>query len=108
MGQKRRKKSAATATNYEFILNEFQEQLPSSVKFIDQVNGDVLARHMRYLEEKSAAPKTIHNKMMVMSFMVKAAAAQAPSKMSELPTVEEEIPEPYAKAELKKAACRND
>lgn len=102
LDQKRRKKSEATATNYEFILNEFLQQLPANIKFIDQVEGDVLDGHIKYLESKEAAPKTIHNKMMVVSFMLKAAGVPAPSKMVELPTVEEEIPEPYTKAELKK------
>jgi len=100
--QKRRKKSASTFANYEYILNEFQEHLPTNIRFIDQVNGDVLDRHMKYLEQNGAAPKTIHNKIMVVSFMLKAAGVQAPSKMVELPTVEEEIPEPYTKADLRK------
>ena len=102
LDQKKRKKSASTYANYEFILSEFLQQLPSRIKFIDQVDGDVLDGHMKYLEDRSAAPKTIHNKIMVVSFMLKAAGVQAPSKMIELPTLEEEIPEPYAKAELKK------
>jgi integrase len=102
MDQKRRKKSASTATNYEFILNEFQGQLPASIKFIDQVNGDVLDGYVKFLEGKDAAPKTIRNKVMVASFMLKAAGVLAPSKMIELPTVEEEIPEPYRREELKK------
>jgi integrase len=102
MDQKRRKKSASTAGNYEFILNEFQGQMPAAIKFIDQVNGDVLDGYMRFLEGKDAAPKTIHNKVMVVSFMLKAAGVQAPSKMIELPTVEEEIPEAYRREELKK------
>ncbi len=102
LDQKRRKKTEATASAYEFILTEFQQQLPSSIKFIDQVDGDVLDGHMKFLEQKQAAPKTIENKIMVVTFMLKAAGVQNPSKMIELPTIEEEIPEPYTKAELKK------
>jgi integrase len=102
LDQKRRKKSEATAANYEFILNEFLDRLPPHIKFIDQINADVLDRHMKFLEERSAAPKTIHNKMMVVSFMLKSAGVQSPSKMIELPTVEEEVPEPYRKEELKR------
>jgi len=68
MDQKRRKTSA-TVSNYEFILNEFLEQLPASIKFIDQVDRDVVDNHIKFLESKQAAPKTINNKMMVVAFM---------------------------------------
>ena len=100
LDQKRRKKSDATYKNYKHILGEFVDQLPASVRFIDQVNADVLDSHMRYLESEKAAPKTISNKMMVVSFMLKAAGVATPSKMMELPTVEEEIPEPYTREDL--------
>lgn len=102
LDQKRRKKSEATYQNYKFILQEFLDELPASVRFVDQINADVLDAHMRHLEKKKAAPKTVRNKMMVVSFMLKAAGVNTPSKMIELPTVEEEIPEPYAREELKK------
>ena len=97
LDQKHRKKSDATYKNYKHILGEFVDQLPASVRFIDQVNADVLDSHMRYLESE----KTISNKMMVVSFMLKAAGVATPSKMMELPTVEEEIPEPYTREDLK-------
>ena len=102
LDQKQRKKSASTYANYEFILNEFLQQLPSGIRFVDQIDGDVLDSHMKYLEDRSAAPKTIRNKLMVVSFMLKAAGVREPSKMIELPTIEEEVPEPYTKEELKK------
>jgi integrase len=100
LDQKRRKKSEATYQNYKFILQEFLDELPASVRFVDQINADVLDSHMRYLERQKAAPKTISNKMMVVSFMLKAAGVATPSKMMELPTVEEEIPEPYTREDL--------
>jgi integrase len=108
LDQKRRKKSPATAQNYQFILTEFQEQLPASVRFIDQISGSVLDAHIRYLESKEAAPKTVHNKLMVVSFMLKAAGVPSPSKMVELPVVEDEIAEPYGKDELKKLFAKMD
>jgi hypothetical protein len=102
LDQKRRKKSAATYQNYKFILAEFLDRLPTSIRFVDQISADVLDAHMRYLENVKAAPRTIRNKIMVVSFMLKAAGVRTPSKMIELPTVEEEIPEPYTKADLRK------
>ena len=102
LDQKRRKRNESTYKNYKFILDEFVKELPANVRFIDQVNGDVLDAHMRYLEKKQAEPKTICNKMMVICFMLKSAGVMNPSKMIELPTVEEEVPEPYTKQDLKK------
>ncbi len=105
LDQKRRKTSA-TVSNYEFILNEFLGQLPTSIKFIDQVNADVLDGYVKFLEAKDAAPKTIENKMMVVAFMLKAAGVHNPSKAFKyddlLPEVEQEIAEPYTREDLKK------
>jgi integrase len=108
LDQKRRKKSPATFANYSYILNEFLAQLATGVKFIDQVNGDVLDRHMRWLENQGAAPKTINNKMLVLFLMLKCAGVQNSSKLVELPTVEDEIAEPYTKEELKKLFAEMD
>jgi len=99
----KKRKNDSTVQNYTHILNEFLEQLAPSMKFVDQVDRKVLSSHITYLEnEKAAEPKTIHNKLGVIFQMLKSAGVPAPSKMVELPTVEEEIAEPYTKADLKK------
>ena len=60
----KKRKNDSTVQNYTHILNEFGEQLASSVKFIDQVDRKVLNSHITYLEnEKAAEPKTIRNKL---------------------------------------------
>src|SRR5207247_3014409 len=54
------KKTNTNYKNYKHILGEFVDQLPASVRFIDQVNADVLDSHMRYLESqvsRAAGPK---------------------------------------------------
>jgi len=99
----KKRKNDSTVQNYTHILNEFLEQLAPSIKFIDQVDRKVFSSHITYLEnEKAAEPKTIHNKTGVVFQMLKSAGVPAPSKRIELPTVEEEIAEPYTKADLKK------
>ena len=63
-GDSKKRKNDSTVQNYTHILNEFGEQLASSVKFIDQVDRKVLNSHITYLEnEKAAEPKTIRNKL---------------------------------------------
>jgi hypothetical protein len=102
----KRWKAPATVSNYDFILGEFVGQLPTALKFIDQVNREVLDGYVKSLEAKDAAPKTIKTKMMVVAFMLKAAGVVNPSKLFKyddlLPEVEQEIAERYTPQDLKK------
>jgi len=105
----KKRKNASTVENYTFILNEFLQQ--TSAKYIDQVDRKVLDAYITWLEtEKNAAPKTVNNKVMVVVFMLKEAGVIAPYKFVKdlLPTVEEQIAEPYAEKELKKLFAEMD
>ncbi len=105
----KKRKNASTVENYTFILNEFLQQ--TSAKYIDQVDRKVLDAYVTWLEdEKDAAPKTINNKVMVVVFMLKEAGVVAPYKIVKdlLPTVEEEIAEPYSEKDLKKLFAEMD
>ncbi|HUN60731.1 MAG TPA: site-specific integrase [Candidatus Sulfotelmatobacter sp.] len=96
----KKRKTPATVANYTHILNEFAEQ--TDAKFVDQVDRKVLDSYVSWLEEKRAAPKTIHNKLMVIVFLLKEAGVSKPSKIVKdlLPTLEEEIAEPYTAKDL--------
>ena len=105
----KKRKNASTVENYTFILNEFLQQ--TGAKYIDQVNRKVLDAYVTWLEdEKNAAPKTINNKVMVVVFMLKEAGVASPYKIVKdlLPTVEEEIAEPYSEKELRKLFAEMD
>jgi integrase len=105
----KKRRNASTVENYTFILNEFLHQ--TSAKYIDQIDRKVLDSYVTWLEdEKEAAPKTINNKVMVVVFMLKEAGVVAPYKIVKdlLPTVEEEIAEPYSEKELKKLFAEMD
>ena len=100
---RKRKKAEGTVSNYSFILNEFLEWLPRSVRFVDQIDAETLDNYKRHLEdEKHAAPKTIKNKLLVVCFLLKASGVQNPSKLVEMPTVDEEVAEPYTRKDLAK------
>jgi integrase len=99
----KKRKNASTLENYSYILNEFLEQ--TTAKFIDQVDRRIMDGYVTWLEkEKKAAPKTIENKAMVVVFMLKEAGVPAPFKLVKdlLPTVEEEIAEPYPSKTLER------
>ena len=104
----KKRKNASTVENYTFILNEFLQQ--TSAKYIDQVDHKVLDAHVSFLESKDSAPKTINNKLMVVVFMLKEAGVASPYKIVKdlLPTVEEEIAEPYSEKDLKKLFAEMD
>jgi integrase/recombinase XerD len=105
----KKRKNASTIENYTFILNEFLQQ--TSAKYIDQVDRKVLDSYVTWLEkEKNAAPKTINNKVMVVVFMLKEAGVASPYKIVKdlLPTVEEEVAEPYSENDLKKLFAAMD
>jgi integrase len=103
----KKRKNESTVENYTYILNEFLEK--SSAKFVDEFKDQKNGRRLfdefiSILEKDDAAPKTIHNKLMVVVFMLKEAGVEKPSRMVNdlLPTIEEEVAEPYTEDELKK------
>lgn len=96
------KKEDSTIKAYTCILNEFIAQLPRSIRFIDQIDSDVMESYLRKLEAAGAAPKTLQNKVMAVCFMLKAAGVDQPSKLVELPTVEDEPVIPYSESDLQK------
>jgi integrase len=104
----KKRKNQSTVENYTFILNEFAEQ--TTAKYIDQVDRKILDEYVTWLENKNAAPKTINNKVMVVVFMLKEAGVPSPYKIVKdlLPTVEEEIAEPYPEKDLKKLFAAMD
>jgi len=101
LARKEGKRNASSVEAYTYILNEFLNQLPRHIRFIDQVNGDVLESFFRFLQKAGAAPKTIQNKILVVCFMLKSAGVREPSKMIELPKLEDEPVEPYSSEALK-------
>jgi integrase len=101
LARKEGKRNVSSVEAYTYILNEFFDYLPRHVRFIDQINGDVLESFFRFLKKAGAAPKTIQNKILVVCFMLKSAGVREPSKMIELPKLEEEPVEPYSTESLK-------
>jgi len=99
----KRRKNVSTIENYTYILNEFVAQ--ADVNFVDEIDKKVMDGYITWLEaEKDAAPKTIKNKVMVVTFMLKNAGVPNPSKFTKdlLPVVEDEPAEAYTSEDLEK------
>lgn len=91
----------SSRVKYTYQLNEFLAQLPRHIRFVDQAK-DAMKHYLRFLESKGQAPKTIVDKIGTIVFMLKAAGVEKPSKLIELPTVEDEEPNPYSDDDLRK------
>jgi integrase len=105
----KRNKSDRTKINYKSILNQFLEWLPSHVRFVDQIDDEhdnTLDNYMKHLEEKGYEGRTIKNKISVICFMLKKRrnfidGIEQPTKIIEMPTIEEEDAVPYTAEDLK-------
>lgn len=105
----KRNKAYRTQVNYKQILNQFVEWLPSHIRFVDQIDNDqenVLDDYMRHLENTGYEARTVVNKLSIICFMLKkrrnfSGGIDQPTKIVEMPTVEEEDAIPYAPDDLK-------
>jgi integrase len=105
----KRNKAYRTQVNYKQILNQFVEWLPSHVRFVDQIDDEkenVLDNYMKHLEGAGYEPRTVVNKLSIICFMLKkrrnfTAGIDQPTKILEMPTVEEEDAVPYSPEELR-------
>ena len=105
----KKRKNESTVQNYTYILNEFMEQ--SGVRFVDDVTRAVLDSYITWLDEqKGAANKTLHNKAMVVVFMLKSAGVQNPNQLVKdlLPEIEEEPAEAYTTKDLETIFTKMD
>jgi integrase len=103
----KKRKNESTVENYTYILNEFLGKTPAKYvdEFNDRKNGQrIFDDFISVLEKDGSAPKTIENKVMVVVFMLREAGINKPFRMAKdlLPTIEEEVAEPYSEDELKK------
>ena len=103
----KKRKNPSTISKYTFILNEFLAKTRAKYvdEFTDKEDGQrIFDSFVTSLEKDGAAPKTIENKVNAVVFMLKEAGIDRPSRMAKdlLPTIEEEVAEPYSQGDLKK------
>jgi integrase len=81
-------------------LNQFLGLVWGTVRFVDQVTDDVLDSYKRFLERESYAARTIENRLLIVCFLLKKNGIANSTKLVELSTIEEEIPEPYTREHM--------
>jgi integrase len=106
-------RTPGTIRAYRMILDEFLTLLPSNIRYVDQIaetetkkggiakrTSSALKHYMRTLKDNGASPRTVFNKMSVVTFMLKEAGLEKPSKLVIVPDYEEEEAIPYTKTDL--------
>ncbi len=96
----KRSKAPRTLAQYTLVLNQFRELVHGRVRFIDQVTDEVLDSYKRFLEKEGFAARTIRNRLLIVCFLLKKNGIANSTKLVDMPTIDEEIPEPYSKQQL--------
>jgi len=96
----KRSKAPKTVAQYTLVLNQFLGQMRGTVRFVDQVRDDVLDSYKRFLEKEGFAARTIRNRLLIVCFLLKKNGVANSTKLVEMPTIEEEIPDPYTREQL--------
>lgn len=95
-------KAKKTVMQYRLTFAEFIEALGGKVRFLDEINENILRSYKKYLVSKGHAGKTIDTRLNIVFFLLKKNGIKARIPRDEMPTVEEEVAVPYTEEELKK------
>jgi integrase len=96
----KRGKAVKTIEQYTFVLNQFLDQARRKIHFVDEVTESILDNYKRRLEQEGFAATTIRNRLLIICFLLKKNGIQNSTKLVEMPTIEEEVPEPYTKEQI--------
>jgi integrase/recombinase XerD len=93
-------KAKKTVAQYRLTLHEFIESLDGQVRFLDEINEDVLRRYKKFMSVQGYAGKTVDTRLNIVFFLLKKNGVAARIPRDEMPTIEEEVAVPYAGDEL--------
>jgi integrase/recombinase XerD len=95
-------KAKKTVAQYRLTLNEFLEALGGKIRFLDEINENVLRGYKKFMVARGYAGKTIDTRLNIVFFLLKKNGIKVRIPRDEMPTVEEEVAVPYKEDELKK------
>ena len=96
----KRSKRPKTIGKYTHALNRFVKS--AGVRFLDEIDVDVLRKFMRAMEDEGYSNKTIKDEINIVTFLLKKNGVTARLPGDEIPVVEEEPAATYSDEELKK------
>jgi integrase/recombinase XerD len=87
---------------YRLALNCFVESLPSRVRFLDEVTEATVRHFVDLMTVAGLSPKTVKNRVLIVSFLLKHAGSKVKTRWAELPTVEKQPVKAFSQDELRK------
>jgi integrase/recombinase XerD len=95
-------KTPRTLQAYRHTLGCFAESLPGRIRFIDEVDAAALKHFQDGMAKQGLAPKTIRNRMLIASFLLKHAAVAVKVNWQNAPIVEKQPVRAFSDAELRR------
>jgi integrase len=95
-------KTPRTLQAYRHTLGCFADSLPTRVRFIDEVDEAGLKQFQDGMAKQGLAPKTIRNRMLIVSFLLKHASVRVKVNWKNAPIVEKQPVRAFSDAELRK------
>jgi integrase/recombinase XerD len=95
-------KKPRTLQAYRHTLNCFVESLPTRVRFVDEIDAGVLKAFQDGMARQKLASKTIRNRMLILSFLLKHAGVGIKVNWQDAPVVEKQAVRAFSNPELRK------
>lgn len=103
-------KAKRTLAAYRLALDGFADCLPARVRFVDEVTEDTVRHFVDSMAAAGLSPKTVKNRVLIVSFLLKRVGSKVKTRWAELPTVEKQPVRAFSQDELRKLfdACETE
>jgi integrase/recombinase XerD len=95
-------KTPRTLQAYRHTLGCFSESLPGRIRFVDEVDAPALKHFQDGMAKQGLAAKTIRNRMLIVSFLLKHAGVTVKVNWKDAPIIEKQPVRAFSDAELRK------
>ena len=95
-------KAKRTQAAYRLALDCFAECLPSRVRFLDEVTEATVRHFVDCMTKAGLSPKTVKNRVLIVSFLLKHMGSKVKTRWHELPTIEKQPVRAFSQDELRK------
>lgn len=94
-------KAKRTLAAYRLALDGFAASLPARMRFVDEVTEDTVRHFVDKLTAAGFSPKTVKNRVLIVSFLLKRVGSKVKTRWAELPTIEKQPVRAFSQDELR-------
>lgn len=94
-------KAPKTVAAYRLALDSFVESLPSRVRFVDDLTEATVRHFADSMTAAKLSPKTVRNRTLIVSFLLKHVGSKVKTRWQELPTVEKQTVLAFSQNDLR-------